>query len=39
MQQDCANAKAKHGIAMWFALISFFGLIGALVYWSLSLNA
>lgn len=39
MQQDCANAKARHGIAMWVAMVTFFGLIGALVYWSLSLTA
>ena len=39
MRQDCANARARHGVACWAAMVSFFGVIGGVLYWSLSVSA
>jgi len=38
MQQDFTNAKIRHGVACWAAMVSFFGVIGGVLYWSLSVS-
>jgi hypothetical protein len=38
MQRDCANTRIRHGVAAWAAMISFFGVIGGVLYWSLSVS-
>lgn len=38
MSQNYWNARARHGVACWAGMVSFFGVIGGVLYWSLSVT-